>query len=159
MSWFICFFPGTLLLWIIYGLPCSTLHHFPSLHVWWFLESSLGLKQRLPSSKILQNFDLNTSSHRNQSDFKAPAALKALLNLLPQGSPVHHLSLAHITKNKLLNNRWLAANSKCLQQWPFHPLGDDLPWFTSISLWKRHHHWQLLHCPEFNLPLKIRISI
>lgn len=64
-------------------------------------------------------------------------------------------------KNKLLNNRSLAANSKCLQHWPFHPPGDDLPWFTSIS-WSESatsHHWQLLHSPEFNLPLGIRISV
>lgn len=64
-------------------------------------------------------------------------------------------------KNKLLNNRWLAANSKRLQHWPLHPPGDDLPWFTSIS-WSESansHHWQLLHCPELNLPLGIRISV
>lgn len=106
--------------------------------MWWFPEPFLGWEQQLPSSKIMQNYDLNTSSHRNQSDFKTPAARTALWNLLPQGSPVHHLSLAHITQNKLLNNRWLAANSERLQQWPFHPHGDDLPWFTSISWWRCH---------------------
>lgn len=66
-------------------------------------------------------------------------------------------------KNKLLNNRWLAANSKNASSTAHSThLETTCPALIYLHLMKWKCHQPPLTtatCPEFNLPLRIRISI
>lgn len=133
-----------------------------SLYMWWFLEPSLGLEQPLPSSKILPRpWSEHLKTYKPVTFQNSCFPNLQLYGIYYQeGEPCSPPFTCTHYKNKLLNSRWRAANSQRLQQWSSHPPGDDLPWFTSLS-WTESatNHWQRLHCPEFNLPSRIRISI